>query len=286
MDRDEAGYHCWRPSACLEATGADAFEFLQGQFTNDLCDLDKVPAVYGLWLDRRGHCVGDSFVVRCGNGEMYLLVSYASPASMIREKLEAHIIADDVTLTDRTGEAFGVTLVGRSAAERAASLGERMTFPGRRGIPGAVEWIGFREPSGPAGREINALEMERSRIDAMVPSIPTDVGPNDLPNEAGLDRDAISHTKGCYLGQEVIARIRSMGQVRRKLVRVRSSSAAPSTGAVLHQGGRDVGELRSLVPAGTGFVGMAMLKLPRWHRDEPLSLSPQGAADIAVDGET
>jgi folate-binding protein YgfZ len=104
-----------------------------------------------------------------------------------------------------------------------------------------------------------------------------DVGPSDLPNEAGLETDAISFKKGCYLGQEVMARLQSMGRVRRRLRRVRSRGPAiPAPGAALFCGGRPAGEMRSAVVDGAGgAIGLAMLSL--------LALTPDGALSLGAE---
>jgi hypothetical protein len=125
--------------------------------------------------------------------------------------------------------------------------------------------------------------LERLRIEAGVPAVPRDIGPEDLPNEGELEVDAISYTKGCYLGQEVMARLKSMGQVRRKLVRVTGTgSISLGLPAALFADGKKVGELRSAVPTGEGFFGLAMISLPGMTGRRLLSFSPEGAANIVV----
>src|SRR5437016_12516025 len=90
------GLFAWRPAAWLRVSGADAASFLQGQFTNDLRSLGDQPSVYGLWLNVKGKVVADSFTLRGGAAQEFWLGSYFSPAAIIRERLEGHIIADDV----------------------------------------------------------------------------------------------------------------------------------------------------------------------------------------------
>jgi folate-binding protein YgfZ len=277
-----AAFHPWKPKTCLEASGPDAVSFLQGQFTNDLRKLADQPAVYGLWLDRKGKCVADGFVVRTDAPERLLVVSAESPVATLREQLESHIIADDVTLNDLTDGTWAVTLAGAEARSRADSLGEGFLFPANRGLEGAWEWIGFNQPKSLTGRELSTEDMELARIEAGIPSVPRDAGPGDLPQEAGLDESAISHTKGCYLGQEVVARIRSLGQVKRRLVRVEGRGPAPTVPLAVHQGDRQVGELRSVVPKGNGFVGMAMISLPKFRPGEPLAFSAGGPEAMRV----
>jgi tRNA-modifying protein YgfZ len=272
--------HFWRPAAWLRVSGPDAFTFLQGQFTNDLGGLKTSPAVYGLWLNQKGRVLADSFVVRGSTGEEFWIGSYFCTAAVIRERLESHIIADEVTVTDESADWFGAALVGADLIRQATEAGDGMFFPGRRGLGEQVEWMTRTPPKMPGGVVLTADDMERARIQAAIPAIPRDIGPAELPNEGGLEADAISYTKGCYLGQEVIARLKSMGQVRRRLVRVTGTGAPPACPAKLYQGARQVGELRSVATEGAGFIGLALLTLLHWQPAAALGLAPDAAPTI------
>ncbi|MBL9189188.1 MAG: folate-binding protein [Opitutaceae bacterium] len=270
-------FHRWKPTAWLRIYGEDAAAFLQGQFTNDLRGLAVGDGRYGLWLSVKGKVLADSFVIRgAGKGEFWV-GSYFSPAAVIRERLEGYIIADDVTMVDETEAWTGMSLLGE-VGEQIAGLGAdnespRVFFRGRRGggegfevmsrvDDGAVLPARLAQLTSMAD-ELTAEEMARRRIAAGIPAVPVDVGPGDLPNEAGLEAEAISYTKGCYLGQEVMARLKSMGQVRRRLLRVRGAGAAPTElPAALVAGERRVGEVRSAVAEGNGgWIGLAMISL-------------------------
>ncbi len=289
MDRENENLPCagdfsrWQPAAWLRVFGVDAFTFLQGQLTNDLrgsaTGAEGADSVYGLWLNHRGRVLADSFVLRAGE-EAFWVGSYFSPAAMIRERLEAYIVADDVTIEDVTEQWSGVTRFGAGSGEAEKVPDGLVEFRGRRGGNGAAtEWVFPKEKETSvwatcAGkREIDATAMERARIAAGIPAVPADIGPNDLPNEGGLERDAISYTKGCYLGQEVMARLKSMGQVRRRLMRVHGAGAAPNAPAELFQEGRKIGELRSVVAHGDTFIGLAMITLLNFQAERPLAFS-------------
>lgn len=275
----------WKPAAWLRASGPDSAGFLQGQFTNDLLTLKPGAAVYGLWLNLKGKVVADSFVVRGAGEDEFWIGSYFSPAAVIRERLESHLIADEVVIENRTEAWMGLTRLGADfAANDQPAAG--FAFAGRRSRAAAVENVfplaGLEEVRArwAGAQELDEAAMTRRRIEAAIPAVPVDVGPADLPNEAGLETDAISYTKGCYLGQEVMARLKSMGRVRRRLLRVAGhGETIPSLPAPLFGGGKRVGELRSAIAAGDGsggFVGLAMLSL--------LSLPPDGGLALAADG--
>jgi folate-binding protein YgfZ len=282
----------WHPAAWLRVRGADAASFLQGQFTNDLRGLAAGGAeVYGLWLNVKGKVLADSFVLRSAGLDEFWIGSYFSPAAVIRERLEAFVIADDVVIEDVTAEWSAVTLFGEGVVEALRSE-ERggVVFPGRRGGGESAEWIFPASDSEQvratlAGMsELSTEAIARRRIEAGLPAVPADLGPGDLPNEGGLEAEAISYTKGCYLGQEVMARLKTMGQVRRRLVRVAITDAeVPNLPAPLFLGARQVGELRSMAAGEVGgAVGLAMVSLLHVASGAELAFASAGPSVVKV----
>lgn len=286
------GLFRYRPACWMRVAGSDAATFLQGQFTNDLRGLESRPAVYGLWLNVKGKVLADSFVLRGRDPGTFWIGSYHSPAALIRERLESFVIADDVTLEDETANWAAVSVMGAEAAARLAGVpeAEGFVFPGRRVATDGLEWVyPIAAESAVTARlaglpELTPGDLAQLRIAAGIPVVPMDIGPGDLPNEGGLDADAISYTKGCYLGQEVMARLKSMGRVRRRLLRVRSGAdAVPTVPAAVFVAGRNVGEVRSAVadPAG-GWSGLALLSLPNITADSTLALEANAVATVQL----
>ena len=284
--------HHYRLAAWLKVSGPDAADFLQGQFTNDLRPLVPGGAVYGLWLDQKGKTLADSFVVAGPAARQFWIASYFSAAEVIQRRLEDYIIADDVAVENLTSAWAALTLVGEGvdAWSRAESALGGVFFPGRRGSLPSMEWIYPLAVAEAVALRIAGLEacdeigMERCRIVAGIPAVPKDVGPGDLPNEGGLDTTAISFSKGCYLGQEIMARLKSRGRVRRRLTRVFGEGPPPAVPALLWQAERPVGELRSAVGdgSGAGFVGLAMLNPARHRTDLPLAAAAEGGTPIQI----
>lgn len=281
----------WQPAAWLRVSGSDAANFLQGQFTNDLRGLAPGKAVYGLWLNVKGKVVADSFVLRGSAADEFWVGSYFSSATMIRDRLEGFVIADDVVIEDVTPEWSAVAVFGPGVAEALdAGAADGFWFRGRRGKEESVEWVFPARRNAEVGpmleglAELPAEEITRRRIEARIPAIPADLGPGDLPNEGELEAVAISYTKGCYLGQEVMARLKSMGQVRRRLVRVAvaaGSGKIPVLPAPLFLGARQVGELRSIAPDGAGgFIGLAMVSLLHVTAGAELSFAPDAPPSV------
>jgi tRNA-modifying protein YgfZ len=284
------GVFPYRPACVLKVSGADAGAFLQGQFTNDLSRMAPLETVYGLWLDRKGRVIADSHVVRSADAADYWVVGISSPSPTVVRRLEDFIIADEVVVEDLTASWAGVSLIGAGAGEWLfGEVRGGLRFPGRRGLEENWEWIHpWADSSAVAaavgsGRPLSGLDMERLRIAAGIPSVPADIGPSDLPNEGGLDSAAISYSKGCYLGQEVMARVKSLGRVRRALVAVAGAGAPPQVPAALWAGERKEGELRSAVAAeGGGFAGLALVSVSGAAAGGPLALSPSGEPGVRL----
>jgi len=289
-------YHLARPGAVLRATGADAFPFLQSQFSNDLKNPGvEQPVTYGLWLDHKGKIQADSFVLE-KNQEDFLLVSYDGPSALLRGQLESRLVADEVTLTDET-ENF--CLLHLWPAEPDADLSELVD---RLADPAICEsWMGRRpaafgcwdllappEVMGKIVGELNMLgavaasaeDLHGLRMVAGVPAVPQDAGPGDLPQEARLEGAAVSFDKGCYLGQEVMSRLHTQGHVNRALWQVTwegHEKLPPATEpAPLFAGDVPAGELRSRVSQDGKALGLAMLKLRALTGYTLLSFSPNG----------
>ena len=282
---DLSGVLVQAPRAWLRVSGPDAAEFLQGQCTQDLRGLAAGQAVWALWLTIKGRVVGESLILRersdqDAEGVWWLWSAYTG-GEALRARLEEFIIADDVTVEDlgASGLWEHVTLAGPQAkawlADQAGGApgpgewrraGEGWVFQGRRGAAACWEWL--RPLAGaaclPALGELRAETLVRARMATGVPAIPGEFGAGDLPQEAGLEAVAVSFTKGCYLGQEIMARLHAMGQVRRRLVRVAGDGPVPASGAtLLHEvGGKRAGELRAAVDDGRGgWLGLAMVNL-------------------------
>jgi folate-binding protein YgfZ len=284
-------FRFYHPSALLRVTGSDAGGYLQGQFTNELRKLESERGIYGLWLNQKGRVLADSFVCRKGASEEFLIASYFSSASVIRERLEAYVVADDV-LIETAAEAWGaVSLLVPSGGPPSAPPGI-IQFQGRRTEFGNVDWLFPLERKGEItthlltanASEISSHELEYLRIAEGIPAIPQDIGPTELPNEGALEGRAISYTKGCYLGQEVMARLKSMGKVRRRLLRVTiNQERVPALPAPLFLERRQVGELRSAISDGKGrAIGLALLSLLSLRSESCLAFTAEGECCIQL----
>lgn len=230
----------------------------------------------------------DSLVLRVADGE-YLVVSYFSPAVRLREHFEKFIIADDVTIADETSAWVGLGCIGEAKESAARDLGLSLPPAGEHGgAGGGYVFTGRRstqrnfEVLTPVGEvtaawrpELSPEALEHERIRSGVPAVPRDLGPGDLPNEGGLEDVAISYTKGCFTGQEVMARLKNLGQVRRRLMVIGGPGEPPAPASPLFQRGRKIGEVRSAVSSGDGFLAFGMMSL--------LTLDPAAGLGLALE---
>ena len=288
------------PAAALRISGADANTYLQGQFSNNLSGpLGLVR--HGLWLDHKGRVQADSDLLRIGESE-WLCFSDSLPGPALAAHLRRSIIADEVDVADETDRWNGAVIWGAGIAQQLAALdlgmpaNERLAardgliaFPAHAPRPGALRLVWKVDA---ADRVLSRLhpedlarglaEFDRERILHGIPLVPRDIGPTDLPQEGGLEQTSVSFTKGCFVGQEVMARLKSRGQVRRRLHVIRGKGTAPAYRTVLHQAAKPVGELRTAAPEGDGFVALAMLTLAGLDPGRGLAAGVTAPEDINI----
>ena len=273
--------HLYSLKGALRVTDEDSADFLQSQFSNDLRPFDVGQATYGLWLDVKGKVIADSFVVCCAEEE-FLVLSEHSPSETIQQKLEQHIIADDVEVESLDGVS-GLSIIGGGAEAHLGSSEALAAFAGRRSVEPSVELIFESESSrddyvSELGLSSLSSELLHSkRIRAGYPQIPVEIGAFDLPGEGGLENSAISFTKGCFLGQEVVARMHNLGKATRMLYHVEGKGMLPNCPtALLTNEGKTAGELRSGYASDKGWFGVALIKIR--YVDEMLKLADKGQA--------
>lgn len=266
--------HTSQPAAWIEVTGEDAASFLQSQFSNDLTHKGDSAVTYGLWLDAKGHIHGDSFILQQGP-EQFTLFSYYTPAERIISKLNAFIIADDLELEDKTAEVGLISVIGEGAYPEKFQPGQFAekdtvySFAGRRSQQPSLEQVvpvsQVDDIVSTLGQQhtvetVEADWIEAERIRSGIPAIPLDIGPADFPQEGGLEQHAVSFTKGCFLGQEVVARMYHKGRTTRKLGRVVYTQVHDGQSDMLFIDGAEAGQLRSRVKTDEGWLGLALIK--------------------------
>lgn len=253
-------------STPLRLTGADRLEFLHGQVSNEVKRLGVGDARAALMLNVRGHALA---LMRLYRREDDLFVAVEGGAGeRVEAQLGAHIIFDQVELHNLTGTLQSLTLQGEAAGEvlqRAlhAELPEADRFV-QVPFEGAKVLVSRVARSAPGGFDLHVLTQDAralvealegagaklvgeralaaARVAAGIAEAALEGGEGVLPQEAGLEY-AVSYRKGCYLGQEIMARIEARGNVRRRLVGLRLESVPPEGARELLAEGKVVGRL-------------------------------------------
>ena len=268
VDRSERGK--------LALTGGEAREFLHGQVSNDIEALEPGQGCYAAFLTHKGKMLGDLRVLNLGD-ELFLdteRISLQELFNMIRR----FKLGRDVELHKRTVERGLLSLVGPGAREAAGAdalgpaehdnaAGEIGGVPVRLVATAAgVDLICDAAHTGDlkaalAGvPEVSEATAEVVRVESGRPRYGIDLDDSVIPQEAALNERAVSFTKGCYVGQETVARLYYRGKPNRHLRGLRLSEPA-ATGDVLRLGERDVGRLGSaVVSPALGPIGLAIVR--------------------------
>lgn len=200
--------------AVWRLTGPDRVRWLNGQITNQVADLEVGATRRAAVCSAKGRMQGDIWI-SVGNEAFWITAPRVLQESL-GQRLDMYLIADDCELTDVT-EDWQVWHVFNHQ-NQASSAQWSCANPYRFGWAGSDVW--FKTESGkPSLEEVTGAQAaaEALRLEHALPAWGAELDEKTLPPEAGFDRFGISYTKGCYVGQETIARIKSIGHVNRQL---------------------------------------------------------------------
>jgi folate-binding protein YgfZ len=274
--REECGVLV-RERGVIAVTGPDGAEYLQGQVTNDVEALEVGEGQYAALLDRKGHMQTDLRILRVGAEEIQVDLEPAPKDQALRH-LTMYSIGRDVAVTDATAERALLPLIGPRAAEVAATpplpefANESTTIAGIPALAvGTRDGIDLfcaaedRDRLLAAVSEAGAVEVtpeavEIVRVEAGVPRFGAEMDAGTMPAEASIVEDAVSFTKGCYIGQETVARLHYKGKPNKHLRGLKLSAAA-APGAALRLGEKEVGTLGgAVVSPALGPIGLAIVR--------------------------
>ncbi len=281
----------------LRLTGEDQVSFLHGMVTNDVKRLGEGDVSYAAMVTAKGALVADMRILRRSSDLLLDLEPGCAPT--VEQFLRKYLISEEVEIFDASAEFALLRVLGPEVHRIAAAA-----FGHETPLPGHDRFVQIELESGPAwliGVELGsnrgvdllvprhqlAAAFEKTthagetlglrlagfdtfevlRVEAGIPRFPQDMDEQTIPLEANLER-AISYEKGCYIGQEVIARATFRGHVNRKLIGLVFGALEPQRGAELHKHGKRVGFITSTArpPARATAIGLGYV-----HRD---SLEP------------
>lgn len=239
--------------AVVWVDGRDSRSFLHGLLSNDVAALAVGASQPALLLDATGHVRVLARVV-CTGESAFTLLTDADSGERLAQLLDEYHFSEDVEIIGPEP----VDLV--TYAEAVTPLGADLVIEGS--VPGTCDAVGvadvIRQSTTQAA--IDDVTLDARRIAAGVPRFGVDLTERTLVHEAGLETTAVSFTKGCYLGQETVARVEHRGGVNRRLVGLRLPEMVP-TGADVHAADRVVGSVTSVAGHPTlGPIGLATLR--------------------------
>jgi len=298
--REEAGYLDRSERGKLLIRGAEAAEYLQGQLSNEIEALAPDEGCYAALLNRKGHLVGDMRVLRLSRTKPGGIWLDLEPAALeaVRRHLDTYKIGREVELADETSDWAITAVIGPAAAELTGagplSPEHAQRFFERGGIEilavatdSGVDLITradvaaeLRDQLGAAGVEpVTAAAAEIRRIESGRPRFGLDMGTDAMPAEAGIVDRAVNFEKGCYIGQEPVARLHYRGRPNRRLVGLRLDAPAEA-GRSLSLGDRAVGELGSTcVSPAYGPIALAIVRREAEPGDR-VSVEGGGEAEV------
>jgi folate-binding protein YgfZ len=273
--------------AKIEITGRDRVRWLNGMVSNNIRDLAPGCGVYAFLLNPQGHILGDLYAYHCG--ESLVVDTGASQVQKVLEVFRRYIIMDKVELKvcDKIS-ALGVA--GPSAREVLRRSGIEVPELAHLEVAD-VKWatspltvvrsdhpitlwfeLWVAVGNGPAlretltnagGRPVGTNAQELWRIASGIPRYGQDIRERDLPQETGQQR-AVNFSKGCYIGQEIVERIRSRGSVHRSFTGFEIDGLLPAPNTKIQVDGKDVGEITSAaalpLPAGERKVALGYVR--------------------------
>jgi folate-binding protein YgfZ len=283
----------------LVLTGSDRSRLLNGQITNNVKDLPAGEGCYAALVTNKGRMQSDLNIHILP--EEILLDFEPGLTTAITERFDKYIIADDVQVIDAAPHYGLLSVQGPQAWEAIERTGLNFVQPeksfqsrslqhealgeiycmnlpriGTRGFDLfapvnslealAEKLLAAATATALGGRASGWRALEAARIEAGIPRFGAEMDETNLPPEAGIDARAISYTKGCYIGQEIIARIRTYGQVAKALRGLRfTEGELPRHGDKLFFGDKEVGSISSALasPALAANIGMGYVRRER-----------------------
>jgi len=293
--REECGLLERSERGLIRISGPDGAEYLQGQLTNDVEALSPGEGQYAALLDRKGHMQADMRVLRISAEEIWIDTEPEALTAALRH-LEMYKIGRDVTVVDVGTERTILSLIGPRSVEIAgtAALPE---FACEATTVGGVECLAVGSDAGidliaktadaarlrdallaAGANEVDAEAAEIVRIEAGTPRFGAEMSAKTMPAEAGIVERAVSFTKGCYIGQEPVARLHYKGRPNRHL-RGLELSAPASAEASLRLGEKEVGRIGSVgVSPARGPIALAIVR----REAEPGSELAVGEAGVTA----
>ncbi len=269
----------------VEVSGRDARSFLQGQLTNDLLGLERHPGLLAAACNRDGRVL--EILRLASRGDIVLIVIRRSLAAPLITRLSNFVLRAEVSIEDRS---LALAVAGMMVAPaggswsqpEAAAAGVTVMVAGSQrlllvGPPASLEWV-LHDAD-----RVSPDDWERACIKDGEPTVHPETAGNWIPQMLNLDLlSAVSFTKGCYVGQEIVARTQHLGRIKRRMLRYAGPAGAPfPPGLALYSGESRAAEV---VTASDGPHGMELLAVTEMRFcSELLGARPGGSELVPAD---
>ena len=258
----------------IALTGSHRVRWLNGMVTNNIRDLQPARGVYAFVLNPQGRIQADLYAFQ--QGERLLVETEQAQIDKLLALFRRYIIMDDVKLENLSGKLAAIGIAGGKSSEALQAISwtkelESLEFATTnwhgteitvmRGDNPLIENYEIWLPNGMSDQMWSTLleaqaepidvdALETIRIISGVPKLGPDIRDRDLPQETGQDR-ALNFTKGCYIGQEIVERIRSRGSVHRVFTGFNVHGQSPLAPSKIYSEGKEIGEVTSIAPVPT-----------------------------------
>ena len=273
--------------AKFRITGTDRLRFLNGQITNDLRNASETSAIEACILNAKGKT--DAHIFVSASGESFLVDAAADLREKLKLRLERYVIADDVQIDDVTDQFSIFHILSRQAP---AIESGRIVSVCRFAEPGWDIWVdaaqhrALLQELSSRGTLCDSDAAEVMRIEQGIPRWSRELTEEIIPIEANLEQRTIDYQKGCYIGQEVISRMKMSGQTNKRLCGLISTDDFPlQPGMKLvspSSPGKDVGWVTSAARSETQEIALGYVK--RGFNDVGTILDVVAAGESASKG--
>ncbi len=273
--------------AKLRLTGADRIRYLNGQVTNDVRKANANLSMAACVLSAKGKI--DALIYITGGEDELLLDADPELRETLAQRLERYIIADDVTIEDITGAFALFHSIGEAPPllpnESHWRRGKRFGLAGWDLLVAAAEHDRVRQALAAMDSVCDAESAERFRIEQGVPRWGRELTDQIIPVEANLEGEAIDYAKGCYIGQEVISRMKMSGQTNKRLcglVSLQGTPLSPAMKLFTPDGGKEVGWITSATQSARSGKEIALGFVKRGFNETGTRLGAEGTVEVVA----
>jgi tRNA-modifying protein YgfZ len=257
----------------IQVKGLDTYKYIQGLVSNDINQLSKDNSLYTLFFNAQGRYLYDAFIYYLEANNIIMDIP-SSKSTEVLNRLNMHKLKSNVEIKDISGDYRIISILGQNAYKEFSlpykigattnkgniivAFDPRTILMGLRCVINNEEYDSFVK-----GYVLDQDCYEQTRIDSLIPEGAKDlIYEKSLPLEYGMDKfNAISFSKGCYVGQELTTRTKSVGVIRKVIAKITSDKELPALGTEIYSGNNKIG----IVCSSYQNKGLALIRLDDYN---------------------